>query len=391
LRGPHFSLHSSVLVREVHWLPVMAEPERTIVELRVPFLTLLKIALFLLLVLAVVQLVPIIILIIVATLLAVMFDPLVCWMEAHRVRRGLSVAFFGLLVFGALVAFIAFVIPSMAAQTKEMTTDLPKVLQQITSGLPAVKPLVDSVVTSVQRAPSSPQLHGWLTRGLLVGRYAIEGAMAVVLCIVLALYLLLEGRTLLAWLVSFVPLRHRHKTGETLDKSRDVMIAYMRGQVITCTVCGLYCYAVLMALHVPAALPLAVVAFIADLVPVVGTIAMTVPAVMLALTVSPARATIVVVAYLFYHLVESYWLIPLVYGRSMRLSTLTVLLAVTIGGSLQGVVGAVLVLPLVAVYPIIERIWLRERLADGTVEEHQAIESEDEERSKRATEKVLEG
>jgi predicted PurR-regulated permease PerM len=369
----------------------MAEPERTIVELRVPFLTLLKIVLFLLLVLAVVQLVPIIILIIVATLVAVMFDPLVCWMEAHRVRRGLSVAFLGLLIFGALVAFVAFVIPSMAVQTKEMTTDLPRVLQQITRGIPAVKPLVDNVVASVRQAPSSPQLHGWLTRGLLVGRYAVEGAMAVVLCIVLALYLLLEGRTLLAWLVSFVPLRYRPKTGETLDQSRDVMIAYMRGQVITCFVCGVYCYAVLVALHVPAALPLAVLAFIADLVPVVGTIAMTVPAVMLALTVSPARATIVVIAYLFYHLVESYWLIPLVYGRSMRLSTLTVLLAVTLGGSLQGVVGAVLVLPLVAVYPIIERIWLRERLADGTVDEHQALESEDEEKSKRTTEKVLEG
>jgi predicted PurR-regulated permease PerM len=124
---------------------------------------------------------------------------------------------------------------------------------------------------------------------------------------------------------------------------------------------------------------------------VVGTIAMTVPAVLLALTVSPGRATIVVLAYLFYHLIESYWLIPLVYGRSMRLSTLTVLLAVTIGGSLQGVVGAVLVLPIVAVYPIIERIWLRERLAEGTVEEHQALGSEDEKESKAVAEKVLEG
>jgi predicted PurR-regulated permease PerM len=369
----------------------MADSQRTIVELRVPFLTLLKIALFLLLVLAVVQLVPIVILIIVAALVAVMFDPLVCWMEAHRVRRALSVAVLGLLIFGALFAFVALVVPSMAAQTKELTTDVPKVLQQLTRGIPAAKPLVDSVVASVQHAPASPQLHGWLTRGLLVGRYAVEGALAVVLCIVLALYLLLEGRTLLAWLVSFVPARNRHKTAQTLDQSRDVMIAYMRGQAITCIVCGVYCYVVLLALHVPAALALAVLAFIADLVPVVGTIVMTVPAVMLAMTISPTRATIVVVAYLFYHLVESYWLIPLVYGRTMRLSTLTVLLAVTIGGSLQGVVGAVLVLPLVAVYPIIERIWLRDRLAEGTVEEHQAIESEDDEQSRQATEKVLEG
>ncbi|HKO01847.1 MAG TPA: AI-2E family transporter, partial [Thermoanaerobaculia bacterium] len=127
--------------------------------------------------------------------------------------------------------------------------------------------------------------------------------------------------------------------------------------------------------HVPAPLPLAVIAAIADLVPVVGTILMTAPAAAMALTRSPGIALIVIAAYLAYHLIESYFIVPRVYGKQMRLSTLTVLVAIAVGGTLQGPLGAVLILPVVAAYPIIERIWLRDELPPDTVSRHEAIES----------------
>ena len=147
----------------------------------------------------------------------------------------------------------------------------------------------------------------------------------------------------------------------------------MRGQAITCCLCGGMALTTLTLLHIPAAVPLAVLAFVADLVPVIGTIVMIIPAVLLAFAVSPLKALIVLVVYLAYHLTESYWIIPRVYGRQMRLSTLTVLLAVTVGGVLQGAIGAVLILPFVAAYPVIEELWLAPRLGD-TVDEHERIE-----------------
>jgi predicted PurR-regulated permease PerM len=119
---------------------------------------------------------------------------------------------------------------------------------------------------------------------------------------------------------------------------------------------------------------LATIAFVADFVPVIGTIVMTAPAAALALVVSPSRALIVVLAYLVYHLIENYVIIPRVYGTQMRLSTLTVLVAISIGGTLQGVIGAVLALPVAAAYPIVERIWLRDKLPEDTVPRHEAIE-----------------
>ena len=132
----------------------------------------------------------------------------------------------------------------------------------------------------------------------------------------------------------------------------------MRGQAIASALFTVFTGIALSVLGVPAVVPLAILAGLCDVIPVVGVILATVPAVLLALTVSPATAGIVLVCYVGYHIFETYFLVPRIYGARLRLSTLAVLLALLAGHTLQGVIGAVLVLPLVAAYPIIERIWL---------------------------------
>jgi predicted PurR-regulated permease PerM len=92
--------------------------------------------------------------------------------------------------------------------------------------------------------------------------------------------------------------------------------------------------------------------------PVLGVVVSTLPAVLLALTVSPLAAAAVLALYILYHVIENDVLVPRVYGRRLRMSGLAVLIALVVGGTLQGILGAVLVLPLVAAYPIVERIWL---------------------------------
>jgi predicted PurR-regulated permease PerM len=220
-------------------------------------------------------------------------------------------------------------------------------------------------------------MKAWLSRGLIAGKYAIEGITAVIFVMVIAVYLLVEGKRAFEWLVSFVPAQHRKGARTTAQEVGGVMLAYMRGNVITSIICAVFVFVVLTALGVPVPLLLALIAFVFDFVPVVGTIAMTVPAALLALVVSPLRAALVIGAYLFYHLIENYVIIPRVYGTQMRLSTLTVLLAIAVGGTLQGVIGAVIALPIAAAYPIVERIWLREHLPPDTVPRHEAIEESD--------------
>ena len=134
-------------------------------------------------------------------------------------------------------------------------------------------------------------------------------------------------------------------------------------------------FVVLKILHVPNAALLAVMAGIFDVLPLIGFFLFTIPAVAIAFTVSPGVAALVAVLYLAYHLLENYFIVPKVYGNRLRLSTLTVLVACLAAGLVAGVVGVIIVLPIIACYPILERIWLRPHLESDTVTKHEELDS----------------
>jgi hypothetical protein len=113
--------------------------------------------------------------------------------------------------------------------------------------------------------------------------------------------------------------------------------------------------------------------------------------VLFALTVSPVAAAAVLALYLGYHALENYFIIPKVYGKRLRIPTLVVFVALLVGGALYGVLGAVLILPVFAAYPIIEKIWLHEYLSDELVADHKELAKAAESGSDRAVDAVLRG
>jgi putative heme transporter len=138
-----------------------------------------------------------------------------------------------------------------------------------------------------------------------------------------------------------------------------------------------------MGLGVPAALLLALIAGLSDFVPVIGFIASSIPAVLLALTVSGTTALLVTGFYLLYNAVEAYLLTPWAYGSRLKLSDIAVILGFAAGAQLGGVIGALIALPIAALYPTVERIWLRDELPDDTVREHKLIEATEPRRTAR--------
>lgn len=337
-------------------------------QLRIPFVTLMKIGAAVLLAWILVKLWPLILMFIVAVLIAVVLDPVVVWLEHHRLRRPfgvLTVAVFLLLLLGA---FFSILIPEMWRQVLSLIRDLPQIFHRVEASFPSIAPQLERLRSW------SEHTQNFLSGGFIAGKFALETVTAIVLVYVVGMYVLLEGRRAYAWLIDFAPARNRKRVDRTCIEVAAVVRSYLRGATITATICGLYVAAVLSALHVPLAPVLAVLAFVFDFIPVVGTIIMAVPATLLAFLSGPGHALIVAGAYLLYHGIEAYVLMPRIYGRQMRLSTLTVLVAMTIGALLQGAIGAVLSLPIAAAYPIVERIWLRERLPPDTVELHEELD-----------------
>ena len=128
---------------------------------------------------------------------------------------------------------------------------------------------------------------------------------------------------------------------------------YMRGQLITSALAGIFSFVTLWLVGVPEALALGALAAIADAIPIIGLLIALLPAALMALTLSPAKAGIVIVAYLIYHQLESHLIGPKVYGNTLGLSLSVIVISIMIGVELMGMLGAVLALPVAAAIPTI--------------------------------------
>ncbi|MDQ6892518.1 MAG: AI-2E family transporter [Acidobacteriota bacterium] len=364
---------------------------RSVVELHVPVSTILKVLVTALIVWAVLKLIPEFLFFLLSLLLAIGIAPLVSRLETRGVKRGMAVAIVAVLTVVTVVGFVVLVGPPLVAQLTTLVEHFPEYQRRVQGRIAPEHPVIKKVVEQIFAIPSSPEIAASLRKPLAWGEAAIAGVMIAVLVLTLTLYLVADGKRTYAWLLAYVPRRHRKKIAQTIPEVSDVVIAYVQGQALTSFLFGAFSLVVLLIFKVPAAMPLAVLAAFCDVLPVIGLIAATVPAVLLALTVSPVAAASVLALYLLYHLLENTVIIPRVYGRRLSLSTLAVMIALVIGGRLYGVLGAVLILPFVAAYPIVERIWLHEYLSDEVVHDHKALEAAAESGSDRAVEKVLKG
>lgn len=366
-------------------------PSRDRRDIHIPMTTLLKVVGSGLGLWAVFLLWPEFLLFLISVLFAVTLNPVVRWMETRRIGRLLGVVIIATFAIGLLTVFVLFVLPPLAGQMTHLLENLPELRAQVLSRIPARYPTIQRVIHDLFESTSSPKIITTIGRWFGWGRSAVTGLVVAGVVLVLTLYLLLHGRSLYAWVLAFVPRTYREKLATTMDEVSDVVHAYVSGQLLVAVLFAIFTAVLLSILGVPAVAPLAIIAGLCDVVPVLGIVLATVPAVLLALVVSPGTAVVVFLAYVAYHLFETYFLLPRVYGNKLKISSLAVLLALLIGGRLQGIIGAVLALPLVAAYPIVERHWLRRYLAARVLMDHKALAQAAETGSEVAIDSVLHG
>ena len=308
-----------------------------------------------------------VLLLVVASFLAVGLDPVVTWLDAHHVRRRFAAPILVLVIVlaGAVFVFLAgSALNEQAALLGGQFDDVRK------AAMERVPPRLREVLPS--GVEGGQKLGTYL---LSLGQSLVNGILGVGVALVLTVYLLLDGRRTYEWLVAFAPAAHRPRVRQTAMEARTAVLAYVRGNMLTSALAGTCAYIAMLLLHVPAALLLAIITAVFDLLPVIGIFMSTIPAVLLGLTVSTWVGVGVALYHAAYNIVENYYITPKVYGRELRLSDLAVILALAIGGALAGVIGALVFLPIVALYPAVERIWLRDAIPPETVQDHRRIEN----------------
>ena len=295
----------------------------------------------------VIQLRAIVLLMVVALVLAGTFNPPVEWMERRGLKRGVALVLLFLALLTTTILLIILTVPSLSEQLTALMRDAPRhreelivLLQRSTLTAPLARAVQNAGLERAV-ARSETYLMGYAPRALIGLGYAMT-------TLFVSFYLLADGKRTQGALFALVPRAYHMRLARILQNLEVIVGGYMRGQLITCAAIGVFTFTLLTVLQVPNALSLALFAALADLIPFVGGLMATAPAVLAALSRGVPVALLVLLAMFLYQEFESRVLIPRVYSRALRLAPTAVVLALIAGGLLAGVIGALLALPIAA-------------------------------------------
>ncbi len=310
----------------------------------------------------------VLLLVYVSLLLAIGFSPLVRAIEHQRfvpigtrIPRWLAILVVYLLIVTVVVAIGAMVVPPLVEQAQELWRNLPRYADR------AQRRLVEYGVLSrpitlreaVERAPGSP--GGAVgTLAAAVGNVA-TAVVSTVTVLILTFYLLVEGNSLFAAFARLFPPSSRPRMVEVSREISRKVSAWLTGQLILAGTIGASSAVGLYLLGVPYFYVLALISAIGELIPVVGPVLAAVPATLAALTVSPRTALWVLAFFVAQQQAENHLLVPNIMGRQVGVNAVVVIVGLLVGGSLLGVIGAVLAVPTAAVLQVIVEEWIEER------------------------------
>jgi predicted PurR-regulated permease PerM len=284
-----------------------------------------------------------------ALFIAAGLDPVV----SRLIRRGLPrwaavlVVVLGLLAVAG--GFMAAAVPPLAAQATALVHQMPHYMHQLQDhnselGKLNSKYHIQQRLTSLLTSKGTTLIGGVLGAGELV----ISAFSSFLLVAVLSVYFLasLEKTKLLAY--RLIP-RSRRPRGILIGEEIFTKVgAYVLGNVITSLIAGLGTFFWMLAFSIPYPVLLALLVFLLDLVPVIGSTIGGAIVTLVALTVSLPVAIATLAFYIAYRLAEDYLIVPKIIGRTVQVPAVVSLIAVVMGGVLLGIIGALVAIPVAA-------------------------------------------
>jgi len=283
----------------------------------------------------------ILILILVSIMLAAALNPLV--MKLNR-KFPLIISTL-LVVFILLVPFITLGVIAIPTFIREF----PALLKTL-SGIVNNSPLIPSSIRDIDFAQYAQDAGSYVLQSTTIATNVITSIFTLIF---LTFYFIFDANRIQSLLLSIFPKSKHKKITILLAELGQLNGQYIRGNLIISLICGVTIFIGLTLLQIPFAAPLAIFTAIMNLLPLVGAAIGMIPAVIIAITISPITALLVAALYLIYQQVESAILAPTIYNKALNLSPALSFLAVIVGVGLFGIVGAFLALPIAASMPVI--------------------------------------
>lgn len=285
----------------------------------------------------------------VGTLLALALDPVVARLEGLGFRRSVAVTTVLLGFLAAISALTALFGPAVAEQARQLSDDLPQVVEDL-GELPIIggrlqdADVAERIEEFLDELPE--RLAGDTTPIENLGKSVLSGAMAAFATVLVTISLLLDGQRLLLRIRRLVPERHTPVADRLGSLAYRTVGQYFAGSVLVAMLAGVVVATAALILGVPLAPLLGAWTVVFNMVPQIGGFVSAVPFVILGLTQSPTVGVVCLVFFLLYQQFENNVLSPLIVGRTVDLSPPATMTAALVGVSTAGVVGALVAVPL---------------------------------------------
>jgi putative permease len=300
-------------------------------------------------------------------LLAMVLNPLVNWLEKHRIPRILSVVLVIIALIAVAVTVLLFAVPPLAAQVQELIHNWPSIWQGIRTRIDSLAKSYPSVRDAL---PQTDEIAGQIGAAMgTVGNILLRstlgivgGMLSVVLTLLLLIFVLINPQPLVAGYLALAPERYRAQAHRTLARMMRQMNAWARGVAINGCITGLSIGIGLWVIGMPLALMFGAFAFLGEFLPNIGAFLVSIPILFLALSLGATKFWLALAVILIVYQIELNLLVPVVLGREMRLHPVNILFFTLAMGSLFGILGAILALPTAALTQIlIDEFYLRPR------------------------------
>jgi len=305
--------------------------------------------------------------ILISLFLALALNPAVEWLQRRGVkRRGIAAAITYVLAIAFFVAIGFTFVPTLVDQVNEFVKRLPDYAREVTQGRGRLgfletKYHLEERIREAVRDGGATKLFGLSGVALSVAKGVVTIVIATLTILFMTFFMLLEGPTWVERFYSLLPDRSRPRWRKVGHEIYRTIGGYVTGNLLISLIAGSLTTVVLLIMGVPYAVALGLIVAILDLIPLAGA---TIAAILIgtvAFLHSVPAGIVVVVFFIVYQQVENHLLQPIIYGRTVQLSPLAVLVSILVGAELAGVIGALAAIPVAGSIQVLILDWREHR------------------------------
>ena len=289
-----------------------------------------------------------------ALIIASAISPFANWLDEKGFPRLFGVLLLFLVILALVVAVLSLIIPYISQDISQLVTTLPQFvakvstsLEKVQQGSPQYLDFISEIQNILQGFSDYLQQSSQSIIGLIVSVFG--GVMSAIAILIISFYLSVTKKGIENFLGSIVPERYEDYAIGLWKRAELKVGLWLQGQLLIGLVMGLVVYVGLSLMGIKFALILGFLAATLEIVPMVGPVLASIPAIFFAFIQSPALGLWVIAFYVVVQQLENHILVPVVLGKTVGLNPVVVIIALLVGQQLAGIPGMILSVPVATI------------------------------------------